>query len=174
MAQKKKSKSSRSVKSQTQKSQPQTVNEDLRSQQILAQTVVDTVTAQQERIKELESQAAKTREENTRLAAELTVKSKNVETAPQVSADPNEASLAYAKYLKEKVLPQARQGSFRGTGMVMKNGKLEEREITNVAQLEALIEELESGAAQTAVGTVGSTGQSSSGFMSKLKKLVGG
>lgn len=93
-----------------------------------------------------------------------------------MATDPNEATLAYAKYLEETVLPKARNSGFSGTGMVMKNGKLEQREITTVKQLEDLIEELKSGAAQIAAGTVGNSSArgSSTGFLSKLKNLVGG
>lgn len=173
MAQNKKRTQSK-AKARTQKSQPQqTVNEDLRSQQILAQTVVDTVTKQQERIKELEAQRLSM--EADLKAKELALATKSVESSPQVTVDPNEATLAYVEYLEETILPKARNSSFQGTGLVMKNGKIETREISNVKQLEDLIEELKSGQAQVVAGTTGGSGSAlpSNGFLTKLKKLVG-
>lgn len=154
-------------------SRQQTVNEDLASQQILAQTVVDTVQQQRDRIRELEAEAEKARQEKTRLEAELSVKSKNVETAPQLAGD-GASNADVLKYLEEEILPRARTSSFAGAMPVMKNGKLEVRKISNVKELEDLIAELKEGSSQAAVASLPQTNISSGGFLSKLKSLVGG
>lgn len=160
-------------KKQSVSRQPKTVNEDLAAQQILAQTVVDTVTKQQDRIKELEAEADKARQEKTRLEAELSVKSKNVETAPQLAGD-GASNAEVLKYLEEEILPRARNSSFAGAMPVMKNGKLEVRKISNVKELEDLIAELKDGTSQSAVASLPTTNIPSGGFLSKLKSLVGG
>lgn len=138
------------------------------AQQILAQTVVDTVMEQQNKIKELEA-------ERKRLEEELSAQ-KNVESAPQVLAEPQPASSKeILDYLENQILPRARQQSFSGAVPVLKGGKFEIRQISNVQQLEELIEEIKRGESQMAAATLPTTNlPQTSGFLGKLKKLVGG
>lgn len=170
MTQKKSRSKAKKQVSRTKKSaQPApTVNEDLAAQQILAQTVVDTVMEQQNKIKELEA-------ERKRLEEELSAQ-KNAESAPQVLAEPQPASSKeILDYLENQILPRARQQSFSGAVPVLKGGKFEIRQISNVQQLEELIEEIKRGESQMAAATLPTTNlPQTSGFLDKLKKLVGG
>jgi len=147
-------------------------NEDLVAQQVLAQEAVGTLLKQQDRIKELEALAASNEAELERKNEEL--KKKGLEVAPAVSGEPTVSSKEIIAYLEDEILPKARNGNFSGAVPVMKSGKMEIRKVSSLSELEELIKDLKTGASQMAAASLPTTNLPSSGFLSKLKSLVGG
>ena len=156
--------------------QSQTLNQDLTAQQVLAQTVLDKVTTQQDRIKELETKLKQKDEETAVKVKELEEKAAAAAASANSQVVSETATVSQKEildYLENEILPRA-NGSFSGAVPVMKDGKFEVRRVGTKKELEDLIAEIKNGTAQMAAASLPTTNLPSGGFLNKIKKLIGG